>query len=74
MMFSFCRQRQAQAQDEDLNRASEEKEMNVLFEHTVIAPGDATYEYDKRIEFEADEESSWDWVICYGRTERLSVR
>ena len=51
---------------EDLNRASEEhltlakKEMNVLFKHTLIAPGDATYEYDKRIEFEADEESSWD--------------
>eukprot|EP00984_Skeletonema_dohrnii_P026399 scaffold15753_cov69-Skeletonema_dohrnii-CCMP3373.AAC.2 len=51
---------------EDLNHASEEqlslakKEMNVMFEHTLINPGDARYEYDKRIEFEADEESSWD--------------
>ena len=51
---------------EDLNHASEEqlslakKEMNVMFEHTLITPGDARYEYDKRIEFEADEESSWD--------------
>jgi len=51
---------------EDLNHASEEqlslakKEMNVMFEHTLIIPGDARYEYDKRIKFEADEESSWD--------------
>ena len=51
---------------EDLNHASDEhltkakKEMNFLFEHTLITPGDARYEYDKRIEFEADEESSWD--------------
>jgi hypothetical protein len=51
---------------EDLNHASEEeltlakKEMNVLFEHTSITPGDVRYEYDKRVEFEADEESSWD--------------
>lgn len=51
---------------EDLNHASEEylakakKEMNFLFENTLITPGDARYEYDKRIEFEADEESSWD--------------
>lgn len=51
---------------EDLNHASEEhlteakKDMNFLFEHSLITPGDARYEYDKRIEFEADEESSWD--------------
>ncbi len=51
---------------EDLNQASDEhvskakKKMNFLFEHTLITPGDARYEYDKRIEFEADEESSWD--------------
>lgn len=51
---------------DDLNHASEEelthakKEMNVLFAHAAITPGDARYEYDKRIEFDADEESSWD--------------
>ena len=61
-----CQKMASSTEDEDLNHASDEqltmakKEMNFLFEHTLITPGDARYEYDKRIEFEADEESSWD--------------
>ena len=40
---------------EDLNHASDEhlakakNEMNFLYEHTLITPGDARYEYDKRL-------------------------
>ena len=52
---------------EDLNHATDEQltqakyEMNLLFEQTVISPCDARYEYDKRIEFHADDESSNSW-------------
>lgn len=51
----------------DLNKASAEEllqakgKMNKTFELTKVMPGDANYEYDKRVDFgDADEESSWD--------------
>mmetsp|Transcript_3335 Transcript_3335/g.7523 ORF Transcript_3335/g.7523 Transcript_3335/m.7523 type:complete len:229 (+) Transcript_3335:67-753(+) len=51
----------------DLNKVSPEEllrakgKMNETFELTKVMPGDANYEYDKRVDFgDADEESSWD--------------
>lgn len=50
----------------NLNQASEEElaaakdEMNKVFEKCRVLPDDDEYVYDKRIDFEPDEESSWD--------------
>lgn len=50
----------------DLNRASEKElntaknDMETIFERHQILPCDDAYEYDKRREFEPDDESSWD--------------
>jgi hypothetical protein len=35
-------------------------EMNKVFEKCRVLPDDDEYVYDKRIDFEPDEESSWD--------------
>jgi hypothetical protein len=51
---------------EDLNEVSDEllsmakKDMNVTFEKFLILPENERYEYDKRIDFHPDEDSSWD--------------
>lgn len=51
---------------EDLNEVSDEmlsmakKDMNVTFEKFLILPKNERYEYDKRIDFHPDEDSSWD--------------
>lgn len=51
---------------EDLNEATDEvlslakHGMNVTFEKYLILPGNDRFEYDKRIDFHPDEDSSWD--------------
>jgi hypothetical protein len=51
---------------EDLNEVSDEilsmakKDMNVTFEKFLMLPENERYEYDKRIDFHPDEDSSWD--------------
>lgn len=51
---------------EDLNEASDEvlslakNDMCVTFEKSVILPDNDKFEYDKRIDFHPDEDSSWD--------------
>jgi len=48
----------------DLNKVSEEQlqlakdQMEVTYQR--VQPGDANYEYDKRVDFEAESDSSWD--------------
>lgn len=50
----------------DLNKVSEEElsrakqAMNVLFESNRVETGDDDYEFDKRVDFEAEMDSSWD--------------
>lgn len=46
------------ALDDELRAAKEE--MDIAFEKRQLVPGDLEYVYDKRIDFDADEESSWD--------------
>jgi hypothetical protein len=46
------------ASDDELRAAKEE--MNIAFEKRQLMPGDLEYVYDKRVDFDADEESSWD--------------
>ena len=54
------------AVEEDLNKVSEERlkqakeEMNELYNAKRILPGEDGYEYDKRVDFQALSESSWD--------------
>lgn len=50
----------------DLNRASDEElsmaknDMNNIFEQYQVLPGDDDYKYDNRVDFQPDDESSWD--------------
>jgi len=51
---------------EDLNEATDEvlskakHDMSVTFEKYLILPGNDRYEYDKRMDFHPEEDSSWD--------------
>lgn len=46
------------ASDDELQAAKDE--MTNVFEKYLVMPGDPEYVFDKRVDFEADEESSWD--------------
>ena len=52
--------------DIDLNRVSESRlkkakaQMEVIFQKAQIKPNDELYEYDKRVEYEPESDSSWD--------------
>ncbi|KAJ3371764.1 hypothetical protein GGF31_002743 [Allomyces arbusculus] len=61
------RQIQLVGSDVDLNKLDEEQvalikaQMNAEFEQIRIKPGDAQFEYDKRVEFSKDADASNDW-------------
>ncbi|KNE64076.1 hypothetical protein AMAG_09134 [Allomyces macrogynus ATCC 38327] len=61
------RQIQLIGSDVDLNKLDEEQvalikaQMNAEFEQIRIKPGDAEFEYDKRVEFSKDADASNDW-------------
>ena len=54
------------AEEEDLNKVSDfrlrmaKKEMDVEFEKNLLRPGMDGYVYDKQVDFEAEEDGSWD--------------